>query len=189
MPGAVSVVEAARERYRPKDVRVLFVGESAPAGGTFFYFANSKLYFATRDAFRLALGKRGGRDFLVHFQTLGCFLEDLCPSPVNRLPDPQRREQRRRGEPELARRLRAASPRVVVVVMSGIRENVNRALREADLAALPTHVLPFPGREEHRRRYVAELAAIVRELVAQEVLVAPSPAAESRRRFRLRRGR
>jgi len=43
-----------RARYCPDVVRVLFVGESSPAGGTFFYAANSKLYFATKHAFEQA---------------------------------------------------------------------------------------------------------------------------------------
>ena len=43
---------ALRERYRPTRVTTLFVGESAPAGGTHFYLANSNLFRATREAFR-----------------------------------------------------------------------------------------------------------------------------------------
>jgi hypothetical protein len=38
-----SSLESLRQSYRPQQVRVLFVGESPPAGGTFFYRANSNL--------------------------------------------------------------------------------------------------------------------------------------------------
>jgi hypothetical protein len=39
--------EVLRGRYRPDVIRVLLVGESPPAGGTFFYAANYNLYRAT----------------------------------------------------------------------------------------------------------------------------------------------
>src|SRR5687767_7532298 len=42
--------EQLRLRYRPRDVQLLFVGESKPASGTFFYQADSHLYRAVREA-------------------------------------------------------------------------------------------------------------------------------------------
>lgn len=36
-------VEQKRRRYRPQKVRVLLIGESAPANGTFFYRGDSSL--------------------------------------------------------------------------------------------------------------------------------------------------
>jgi hypothetical protein len=65
---------------------VLFLGESPPAGGTFFYYANSKLYDATREAFEAGIpALRRTDDFLDAFKRLGCYLEDLSPVPVNHL--------------------------------------------------------------------------------------------------------
>jgi hypothetical protein len=49
------LAERARRRCRPVDVRVLFIGESPPSGGTFFYFANSALYVATKEPFEAAI--------------------------------------------------------------------------------------------------------------------------------------
>jgi hypothetical protein len=59
---------------------VLFIGESPPARETFFYFANSNLYSATREAFEAAIpALRGEDDFLGAFQGLGCYVEDRYP--------------------------------------------------------------------------------------------------------------
>jgi hypothetical protein len=72
---------------------VLFVGESPPAGGAFFYRANSKLYDATREAFETATpALRREDDVLAAFQRLGCYLDDLCLAPVNHVDmrDPKR---------------------------------------------------------------------------------------------------
>lgn len=43
-----------RDRYRPSYVVILMVGESPPAGDTFFYQADSNLFHATREAFERA---------------------------------------------------------------------------------------------------------------------------------------
>ena len=43
--------QKTRELFKPINVKVLYVAESPPTGGTFFYFENSNLYFAILDAF------------------------------------------------------------------------------------------------------------------------------------------
>ena len=37
----MKLIEATRARFRPERVMTLFVGESAPARGGFFYFGNN----------------------------------------------------------------------------------------------------------------------------------------------------
>jgi hypothetical protein len=64
MHNAVEETERLRGRYLPKETRVLFVGEAPPSRGTFFYAANSNLYFATREAFVAAIPHLVRRDFL-----------------------------------------------------------------------------------------------------------------------------
>jgi hypothetical protein len=76
--------ERTRRTYTPEELRVLFIGESPPSGGTFFYDANSILYFATREAFLAAAPRLGTRaSFLDTFQRLGCYLEDLSLRPID----------------------------------------------------------------------------------------------------------
>jgi len=147
----------------PDDLRVLFIGESPPTGGTFFYDANSILYVATREAFLAgvpALRKRA--NFLDAFRLLGCYLEDLSVQPIDKLPKAARQRARREAVPALARRLRGVSPRVVVVAVKGIRPQVSTALDLADLAAVPCESLPFPG-QWHRDEFVTSLTELVRQ--------------------------
>lgn len=59
--------QQAREDYLPDAVQVLFIGESPPAGGTFFYRANSGLYRATREAFAAGGFPATDGDFLRAF--------------------------------------------------------------------------------------------------------------------------
>jgi len=55
-----------RESFRPTDVKILFIGESPPAGGTFFFAADSNLFRYTNAAFTNVYGARAGtgEDFL-----------------------------------------------------------------------------------------------------------------------------
>ena len=141
--------EALRDRYRPTDVRVLFVGESPPAGGTFFYAANSNLYYATKDAFETGVPDLlSDADFLDDFEALGCFLDDLCLEPVNHLKgtaelEAQREAERKRGEEPLAERIRTDDPQAVVIVMKGIAANVRSAMVTANAGDLPERAFPF----------------------------------------------
>ena len=45
--------ERLRRQYRPEHIRLLFIGESPPASGRFFYRRDSGLYRAIRDTFRM----------------------------------------------------------------------------------------------------------------------------------------
>jgi hypothetical protein len=54
------LVEATRARFRPDKITTLFVGESAPDGGDFFYFGDSR-------GSRRARSKRSG-----HFRQILC---------------------------------------------------------------------------------------------------------------------
>ena len=112
-------LEALRERHRPDAVQVLFVGESPPAGGTFFYAANSDLFRYTKKAFAQVYGHSldSSQAFLLFFQQRGCFLDDLCSVPVNNLTSSERQRCRTDGIPSLANRIRLSRPRAIVTVM------------------------------------------------------------------------
>jgi hypothetical protein len=155
--------EATRLSFRPDDVKVLFVGESPPVGGTFFYFANSKLFRATREAFRRARPTLTDRPFLETFQCCGCYLVDLCVQPVNDLDirDPARLKARSAGEPGLAETIRTTNPAAIVIVMKAITTHVDVAIAAAGTGA-PRYELPFPAR--HYGLYVEELADLIPSL-------------------------
>jgi hypothetical protein len=172
----LSAAERTRRRYRPTDIRVLFIGESPPAGGTFFYHANSNLYNATREAFQAAIpALREEPVFLDAFERLGCYLEDLCEQPVNDLDmrDPMRLQARADGVTPLARRMRRFSPQVVVVVMKAIAGDATRALVASGHAEVKREELPFPAR--HYDQYVQQLTTLVKSWRRRHVLLPLHP--------------
>ena len=150
---------------------MLFVGESPPAGGTFFYRANSKLYHATREAFERAIPRLAREDdFLSAFARLGCYVDDLALYPVDHLDlkAPERLQARAAGVKPLACRIKPLRPRVAVVVMKAIVDDVADALELAGHGAVKREDLPFPARD--RDRYIAELAELVASCRRRRIL-------------------
>lgn len=160
-----SEITDARARYRPDEVKLLLIGESRPAGGTFFYLGNSILFAATREAFLRARPDVDPQKFLAAFKVSGCYLEDLCPRPVNQLANPERRAARVEAIPDLATRIEHLKPQVIIVVMQSIEDEVRAALFRAALDSVPTEIAPFP-RKRYRDQYVREMSQHFRRWIA-----------------------
>jgi len=149
-----------RGQYRPKKVRVLFVGEAPPAGGTFFYAGNSQVYRHLEESLREHL--KGERDFLKAFRDRGYFLDDLMHSPVDETPVKDRKPLLKKNIPLLAKRLAQYQPEIVVTILKRIAEYVEDAL---SLAALdvPHYSVPFPGNGQ-QKNFKQEMQKIVQLL-------------------------
>jgi hypothetical protein len=156
-------VDGLRARYRPAVTRILFVGESSPAGGTHFYRANSNLYRATREAFGSGLSVSDppeGGAFLAWFKELGCWLVDLADRPVNRSTAAERARATDAGVDGLAQTIREIQPARILVVLRRIAPAVRRAGRIAGFDDRAIDVLPFPTRQ-WRPVFVDQLAGIL----------------------------
>lgn len=142
--------EHLRRRYRPDQVRILFVGEAPPVSGRFFYRSDSGLYRAVRDTFLEAFPSLPTNEFLEVFRDLGCYLVDLCGEPVDHLARSVRTNICGTGEVRLARTIRTLCPTVIVTLVRSIRASVRRAQQMADWTGLHLE-LPYPGRWKHLR--------------------------------------
>jgi predicted transcriptional regulator len=156
-------IEAHRQQYRPERIDILLVGESRPAGGTFFYLANSNLYYATHEAFQLALGSMPeGGAFLQLLREQGVWLYDLADAPVDRMRGRPRTDAVQARVSNLVDLLRESRPRLVVVIKKSLAATVRQALQDAELDIDRLRVLPFPL-YQWRTEYVNGLAALVRD--------------------------
>jgi hypothetical protein len=160
--------ERLRRQYRPRRVRILFVGEAPPASGRFFYHADSGLYRAIRDTFVTAFPslRSSNAKFLESFRAMGCYLVDLCGKPVDQMDRTSRRRVGVAGEARLVRRLRKLRPMIIVAVVRSIGSNVRRAEVAAGWSGLHLE-LPYPGRWHRfrmtfRRKLVPLLRAAFR---------------------------
>lgn len=176
-PARENETEALRKRYRPDDVVVLLVGESAPAGGTFFYQANSNLYSATREAFERALGPMpSGTGFLDAFRDMGFWLYDMVDEPVNRRRGRPRRYAVAEGVTALKLLIEDVEPDFVVAVKTSLEGPVRQAAQLAGFPAGRLRILPFPL-YQWREEYVRELARFLgrKQTVPADPEIAPRP--------------
>lgn len=155
--------ERLRKRYIPDPVGILFVGESPPASGRFFYQADSGLYRAVRDTFASAFPLLPKSEFLDSFQSLGCYLVDLCGRPVDHLSQDAREYACRAGVVRLARTIRELDPKIMVTIVRSIRLSVRQAQDRAGWSG-PYLELPYPGRwHSHRIEFERRLVPLLRK--------------------------
>jgi hypothetical protein len=143
---------------------MLFIGESPPASGRFFYARDSGLYRAMRDAFQAADAPIGDENFLPAFQASGCYLVDLCADPVDRLEAKKRRAACAAGEEPLSRIIAELRPITIAILLRSIAANVANAISRAGWQGELIQ-LPYPGRwARHRKAFID----IVTPVIARE---------------------
>lgn len=157
--------EQLRRSYRPRHVRLLFVGESPPASARFFYKRNSGLYRAMREVFEAVEPAVNDETFLEMFQASGCYLIDLCPKPVDRMPPVLRCATCRASEQSLARTIARLHPQMIATMLRSIEGNVSHAVAQA-LWSGPLLKLPYPGRWAHlKTEFVTRLLPAIERLL------------------------
>jgi hypothetical protein len=153
---------ALHERYRPDDVRLLFVTSRTliPTPDIGFYFANSHLFRCVRAAFVEAVGQSvpNGKDFLDYFRDNHCWLV-MLPDELRR----GRGRPPRRLMPDaayLADIIKQTAPHYVIAA----RRQVARPIAEAlEIAGLPKDRLLAvkTPRELWKPQFAAQLKKIL----------------------------
>jgi len=153
--------EEARMEYRPTHIKTLFIGESRPAGGNFFFNENSNLYNATKEAFEKVSSVHFNCEI---FSQYGCWLYDVCDVPVNNLLRSERRKLIREGITTLRNTLQTLDPEYVVVVKKGDFGKIvyPQVLELGFIDGETSCLLPFPL-YQYRKQYVCELAAMLKK--------------------------
>ena len=134
----MTTFEEIRASYRPDRIATLFVGESAPHGGTFFYNQDSGLFRELRKAFS------GDHRFLDNFKRNGFYLDDLVLEPVNHLKLRNRRSLCKQSIASFAQRLRDYKPAAIVILLCSIKPMVLQSMHEAGIRYEP-FCTAYPG--------------------------------------------
>jgi hypothetical protein len=156
----METVEAVRARYCPKRIKTLFVGESPPTSGAFFYCGNSAMLNHMQRAVELALGENG--NFLERFKAYGWYLDDLVLTPVNKLTKSERKAKCLEAQKSLADRIKAYQPEAIVSLLMFIKQFVDAAAITARSNA-SRYAVPFPGMG-HQGPFQAAMACIIPKL-------------------------
>ena len=143
--------ENLRNHYKPDKVEVLFVGESRPQGGTFYYQGDSALYRETKKAFDEFFGE----DIftLSRFKSLRCWLYDICENPVNGLGDHERKAEIQLNIPRLIDTIETLNPRTIIVCKKKFVEPEirNSSTMDKYCEGKSIFFLPFPGQGNQRK--------------------------------------
>jgi hypothetical protein len=153
----LELVEATRTRFRPERITTLFVGESAPDGGDFFYFGGNAMLRDMQRAVEQSLGEGG--DILARFKDFGWYLDDLVLTPVDKLPPPERIAKCRDAQQSLAARIAEYRPLAIVSLLKRIEKNVDAAAVAAGSDS-PRFAVPF-SRFGNLPVFLAEMARII----------------------------
>jgi hypothetical protein len=154
----MEAVEATRTRFRPERITTLFVGESAPASGDFFYYGNNAMLRHMQRAVEDSLGGDGG-DFLERFKAYGWYLDDLVLTPVDKLTRSERNAKCLDAQSSLAARIAEHRPLAIVSLLIGIKTIVDAAAIAAGSDAA-RFAVPFPGMGQQSRFQAAMLQII-----------------------------
>ena len=160
-------VEHIRLRWKPRSVRVLFIAEAPPSNGDFFYKWKrpDSLAAYTRRAFAAVFDDvpDDPKAFLSYFRRRGCYLEDLCHTPIHTRSARKKALRREHGIALLTERIKQQRPLAVIAVMKEISLHVRIASCFARVDPEQTYSLPFPG-QSHQLEYVKELRPLLRRL-------------------------
>jgi hypothetical protein len=156
----MSAIEAVRTRFRPQRITTLFVGESPPRSGDFFYCEGNAMLTHMRRAVESVLGESD--NFLKTFLAYGWYLDDLVLEPVDKLSPAQRRAQCLSAQSSLADRIKVYRPEAIVSVVKRSEQFVNAATDMAG-STVPRYGVVFPGMG-NQNRFHAEMVAIIQGL-------------------------
>jgi len=156
-------IERLRASYRPEKVKVLFVGESAPASGGFFYKQSGLLHSQFRQALAPYIGD--SPTFVEAFKQAGFYLDDLVLEPVNLLSWSERQEIHAESISSLAERLRGYQAPRVIAFMKGITLPVKAAIAMSGTKCR-FDVVPFPG-HGWQAKFRSAMTAMMPELLAR----------------------
>jgi hypothetical protein len=145
---ACDYIEKARTDHRPGRITTLFVAESAPIGGTFFYYGNGHLGRHLQRSIEEVVA--GDGDFLERFKSYGWYLDDLVLAPVNHLTPRERRAAHLGATHDLERRIAEYRPLAIVCLLKSISACVRAAASGAGFDG-PFFEVPFPGNGQQRR--------------------------------------
>jgi hypothetical protein len=163
----------ARNKYKPGKVKVLFIAESPPSSGGYFYswkaIGKDHLFRETMKALQIWPIDRplrkgcDKRPMLNEFRKVGFFLIDTCDFPVDKLYSRQRRLSTTQGASTLPGRVKSLDPDRILIVKKTVFKPATQALSDAGFGdrILNPKPLPFPshGNQRKYRRMLRRLLA------------------------------
>lgn len=155
--------ESSRLRYKPRDIRYLFIAESPPlAADRFFYFEDvtradnlfletMKVVYPARFTSAPAM-RRAKREFLRQWQTDGFYLIDAVDEPLGRLSRRDKLEAIRNQLPTLVKRVAKVvrSDTCIFLISAPVHKMCYRPLCDSGFNVVNDEPIDFPGTGRQR---------------------------------------
>ena len=168
--------EKARNEYRPKKTKIIFIPESPPdtkkgKKARYFYFEHgaSSLFRSIMEVLfpedykNFVARKISKKDLLLKFQHHGYFLIDACGYPINQLPkEKDKNAEIKRNANKLIKELTKNAK--LVLIKKNVYQMLFRELRGKGFNAINNNFLPFPsyGHQKKFRYGLRELLKSIR---------------------------
>ena len=126
----METIENIRQSYKPEQIKILFIGESAPGSGDFFYKGDTLCGY-TKKAFSAIypeVQSMSKMQFLDFFKQCGCFLDDLCHIPVDYQTKAERRQEYELGVPQLSERIKEYGPDSIIIIVLRVLKYIKKAM-------------------------------------------------------------
>jgi hypothetical protein len=159
-----------RKKYRPKKIKVLFIAESPPVSGKYFYFENQAGYKASlfgnmmkalyAKEYEDKLSSRNKKYFLSKFQKDRFFLIDTYETPINNKSNAERREIIRKNLPRLLKEIKVLTKygtKIILIKKTTVCEILREPLKDKVIGELP-----FPG-SGNQNKFIKELKTKIGE--------------------------
>lgn len=146
-----------RERYRPEVLKVIFILESPPASGKYFYDETGLITEPLFKAFMelLKFEPKSKKDGLKYFSQTGHYLVDATYRPVNKLNDKERTEAIIADYELLVRDLRnikAQEKAQLILIKANICRLLGpRLLKDGFNVVNNNVVIPFPSSGQQKK--------------------------------------
>ncbi len=151
-------VKIQREKYRPEEVRYLFIAEAPPCTeGQFFYFENltkgDALFLYTIRAVFPDLAevpvkelRQRKEELLFRFKESGLFLEDAHAGMIPKgTTTAQKRQLLQGSQNDLIQRITPYKNSKIILLSALVYNTLAEVLRQASFDVVNTEMIPFPG--------------------------------------------
>ena len=99
----------------------------------------------------------------------GCFLDDLCHIPVNKLSNTEKKKHCKQTVPLLASRIKGYQPDGIIIMLLKIVAYVKDAISISKLPDIDYWAVPYGG-YGNQNRYREELSLILDQLVKDGII-------------------
>lgn len=161
-------IDAAIRKYKPDEIKILFIAEAPGKPDKHFYLANTNLFRTIFIAFKEVFGDfNSAEEFLIFFRFLGCYLDHLSLQPINKENMAERKAKRKENIPSLSERLKIYCPDTLIILMKGIATEVQDALTSSCINTITTQlVTSYPaGSEVNRQACIREITKTIRRVI------------------------